>query len=203
MKSNSTQLAPPPASHAAAASALPGDRTASYESAVAAELSPQARRTFSVVSGGGEPIIILLVDDDADCRLLIRDAISQCKVSNSIYEVSDGHEALEFLARRGRHSESPRPGLIYLDVEMPGLDGLETLRRIKADPTLCDIPVVMMTGVCDEAVFRQAAEAGANSYTVKPANAEQFLHTVLQSTDYWLQIHQQPRWHRPPSEARR
>ena len=84
----------------------------------------------------------------------------------------------------------PRPGLIYLDIEMPGMDGQTTLRQIKSDPELMDIPVVMMTGVSDEAQMRAAAAAGANSYTLKPANAEQFLRTVLASTNYWLNIHQ-------------
>src|SRR5215203_2075759 len=97
--------------------------------------------------GPQESITILLVDDDPDCRLLIRDAISECKVSNSVFEASNGKEAMEFLKRRGHFSHAPRPGLIYLDLEMPGLNGQETLKAIKADPELRDIPVVMMTGV--------------------------------------------------------
>ena len=127
-------------------------------------------------------ITILLVDDDPDCRLLIRDAIAECKVSNAVFEVANGAEALEFLKRRGKHAHAPRPGLIYLDLEMPGMNGQETLKAIKADPDLRDIPVVMMTGVCDEQEMKTAAANGANSYTVKPANVEQFLRTVLAST---------------------
>ena len=145
-------------------------------------------------------ITILLVDDDPDCRLLIRDAINECKVSNSVFEVSNGREALEFLQRRGKHAQAPRPGLIYLDLEMPGMNGQETLKAIKADPALRDIPVVMMTGVSDEKEMKAAAENGANSYTLKPANVEQFLRTVLASTSYWLTIHQYPD-HRLPAEA--
>lgn len=142
--------------------------------------------------GSGEPLTILLVDDDADCRLLIRDAIAGCRVSNAVYEASDGQHALDFLQRVGQFRMAPRPGLIYLDIEMPGMDGQTALRQIKADPALRDIPVVMMTGVCDEAQMRLAARNGANSYTLKPANAEQFLRTVLASTNYWLTIHQHP-----------
>src|SRR4030095_7646343 len=114
-----------------------------------------------------DPITILLVDDDPDCRLLIRDAIAACKVSNSVYEASNGMEALEFLKRRGKFAGAPRPGLIYLDLEMPGMDGQATLKAIKADPELRDIPVVMMTGVCDEKEMQTAAANGANSYTLK------------------------------------
>src|SRR3954454_7459425 len=78
-------------------------------------------------------VTILLIDDDPDCRMLIRDAISECKVSNDVFEVTNGLEAMEFLNRRGAFAEMPRPGLIYLDIEMPGMNGLETLKAIKAD----------------------------------------------------------------------
>jgi CheY-like chemotaxis protein len=148
-------------------------------------------------------ITILLVDDDPDCRLLIRDAIAECKVSNAVHEVANGAEALEFLRRKGKHANAPRPGLIYLDLEMPGMNGQETLKAIKADPDLRDIPVVMMTGVCDEAEMKLAAKNGANSYTVKPANVEQFLKTVLASTSYWLTIHQYPEHHLAQEACRR
>ena len=147
------------------------------------------------------PINILLVDDDPDCRMLLRDAIAECKVSNVVHEVCNGAEALEFLARKG--SDGMRPGLIFLDIEMPGINGLETLRRIKGNPDTQDIPVVMMTGVCEEQQMQAAAAGGANSYTIKPANAEQFLRTVLASTNYWLTIHQYPERHLPPDACRR
>jgi CheY-like chemotaxis protein len=150
-----------------------------------------------------EGITILLVDDDPDCRLLIRDAINECKVSNSVYEVANGLEAMEFLKRRGKFANVPRPGLVYLDLEMPGLNGQDTLKAIKADPELRDIPVVMMTGVSDEKEMKAAAENGANSYTLKPANVEQFLRTVLASTTYWLTIHQYPNHHAAAETCRR
>src|SRR2546429_9860139 len=83
---------------------------------------------------------------------------------------------------------------------MPGLDGQAVLKEIKGNPALRDIPVVMMTGVADEKQMAQAAKNGANSYTLKPANAEQFLRTVLASTTYWLTIHQYPT-HQLPAGA--
>jgi CheY-like chemotaxis protein len=159
-----------------------------------------AKRQIESATG---PITILLVDDDPDCRLLIRDAIAECKVSNAVFEAGNGMEALDFLKRRGRFAGAPRPGLIYLDLEMPGMDGQATLKAIKADPELRDIPVVMMTGVCDEQEMKTAAATGANSYTVKPANVEQFLRTVLASTSYGLTIHQYPDHHVKAETCRR
>ena len=165
--------------------------------------SHKDERGSFLITRNDTPITILLVDDDPDCRMLIRDAISECKVSNEIFEVCNGLEALQFLRRSGANANAPRPGLVYMDIEMPGMDGLETLRQIKGDPGLRDIPVVMMTGVCAEEQMKQAATFGANSYTLKPANAEQFLRTVLASTNYWLTIHQHPEHHLPAELCRR
>src|ERR1051326_3669946 len=109
------------------------------------------------------PIAILLVDDDADCRMLIRDAISECKVSNDVHEVENGQQAIEFLKRRGKYANVPRPGLIYMDIEMPVMNGLEAVKVIKADPEIRDIPLVMMTGVSDENQMRRGAPSRADS----------------------------------------
>ena len=172
-------------------------------------VAPTNRNTKTEKAGGltlsqnSEAITILLVDDDADCRMLIRDAIEACKVSNQVFEVRNGAEALDFLYARGKHAGMMRPGLIFLDIEMPGMDGQTTLKQIRADARFREIPIVMMTGVADEAQMAEAAANGANSYTIKPANAEQFLRTVLASTNYWLTIHQYPRHHVPQEACRR
>ena len=139
-----------------------------------------------------QPVTILLVDDDEDCRQLIRDAIEQGKLDNRVYEAASGEEALAFLHRPGAYADAPRPGLIYLDIEMPGMDGQETLKAIRRDPRFADVAVVMMTGVTDDAQKILAMANGANSYTNKPTDALTFMHTVLQSTNYWLRIHQFP-----------
>jgi two-component system response regulator len=155
------------------------------------------------LNSNNKPVTILLIDDDPDCRMLIRDAISECKVTNAVLEAADGQQAIEMLSERAAAKEAELPGLIYLDIEMPHMDGIQTLERLKNDPRLRHIPVVMMTGVSDETQMRKAAELGANSYTLKPANAEQFLRTVLASTNYWLAIHQYPDHHLPQSLCRR
>jgi CheY-like chemotaxis protein len=157
----------------------------------------------AVTPGAPAPVSILLIDDDPDCRMLVRDAIADSHVRNAVHEVSSADEGMRFLRREGEYANAPRPGLIYLDVEMPGTNGIELLRQIKSDPTLKNITVVMMTGVSDEGHMLAAAAHGANSYTIKPANAEQFLRTVIDSTNYWLTIHQYPDHHLPASQCRR
>ncbi len=136
-----------------------------------------------------QPVTILLVDDDEDCRQLIRDAIEQGKLDNPVYEVTSGEQALAFLKREGIHANAPRPGLVYLDIEMPGMNGQETLSAIRKDPRFADIAVVMMTGVTDDDQKRLAMTNGANSYTNKPTDALTFIQTVVQSTHSWLRIH--------------
>ena len=150
-----------------------------------------------------DPVTILLVDDDPDCRALIRDAIAQSRVPTQVFEVCDGESALDYLHARGRWSVAPKPALVYLDIEMPGIGGQETLQRIRAEKKFMDIPVVIMSGVSDEDQMRCAASHGANSYTIKPANAEKFLRTVREATDYWLKVHQQPDRHLPAEVCRR
>jgi CheY-like chemotaxis protein len=151
----------------------------------------------------GEKIIILVVDDDPDCRLLIREAISECHGHHEVHEVCNGEAALEFVFQQGEYADAPRPNLIYLDIEMPGRDGQEVLAAIKSSPRHRDIPVVMMTGLCDEKQMQMAARNGANSYTLKPARADQFFKTLRVSTAYWVSIHQHPCSHWIPEECRR
>ena len=139
-----------------------------------------------------QPVPILLVDDDEDCRQLIRDAIAHGKFDNPVHEVSSGEEALAYLHRQGSFADAPRPGLIYLDIEMPGMSGQETLKTIRRDPRFADIAIVMMTGVTDDLQKVLAMANGANSYTNKPTDALAFMYTVLHSANYWLRIHQFP-----------
>ena len=93
--------------------------------------------------------------------------------------------------------------LIYLDIEMPGLTGQEVLAAIKSSPRHRDIPVVMLTGMCDEKQMQIAARNGANSYTLKPARADQFFKALRVSTAYWVSIHQHPGSHWIEEECRR
>lgn len=162
------------------------------------------------------PVTVLLVDDDDDCRSIVRDAIRIALGSQAadadvrIVEMPDGEAAIAYLSRVARpamqgdtDAELGTPDLIFLDVEMPRLNGLDTLAAIKAMPAFASVPVVMLTGVADACYMRTAAERGANSYMIKPAGAQQFIDTVRASASYWLTIHQCPSRHLPQSAARR
>lgn len=134
-------------------------------------------------------VTVLLVDDDPDCRALVRDAILRTGLPVRIRGAAGGQEALDYLRR------SPpglRPGLIYLDIEMPGLSGQEVLQAIKSDESLADIPVVMLTGLDDEEQVRQATSHGANSYTIKPMDPATFMQFMRDATRYWLEANRAP-----------
>ena len=90
------------------------------------------------------PIDVLLVEDNPDHVELILEVLQANNILNEVHVVSDGEEALEFLYQRGKYMEAPRPGLILLDIKLPKVDGIEVLRRIKADPALKSIPVVVL-----------------------------------------------------------
>jgi len=135
---------------------------------------------------------ILLVDDDPDSRTVVREAFEQAHEAWAVYEVSSGEEALDFLYRRGHFSDAPRPDLIYLDIEMPGMGGQAALAEIRRDESLADIPVVMMTAMTDDIQKRLAATNGANSYTVKPATMDDLHTCISQMVEYWTSVHQGP-----------
>jgi len=139
-----------------------------------------------------EALNILLVDDDPDCLLFIKDAIADGHIGSRVYEARSGQEALDFLYRRGRHAGAPEVGLVYLDIEMPGMSGQEVLKAIRADRRFDRIPVVMMTALGDDREKLEAARCGANSYTVKPTDPAEFAKTVIEATSYWTDVHQRP-----------
>src|SRR4051812_36649962 len=94
-----------------------------------------------------KPITILMADDDADDRMLTRDALAEARLANDLRFVADGEELLEYLRGSGRFTEPgccPRPGLILLDLNMPRMDGREALAAIKSDPDLRRIPVIVL-----------------------------------------------------------
>jgi CheY-like chemotaxis protein len=122
-----------------------------------------------------QPITILLADDDPDARALLRDAVSAAGLPWRVRETSSGTEALDYLRRRGPFAAAPRPGLICLDVEMPGLSGHEVLKAVRADGELADIPVLIVTALDDPAEEERALANGADYFAVKPVSPEAFV----------------------------
>lgn len=148
-----------------------------------------------MTKSNGQPIIILMADDDADDRMLTKDALQESRVLNELRFVEDGEELMEYLTRRGKYSdpsESPRPGLILLDLNMPKKDGREALKEIKSDPNLRRIPVVIMTtSKAEEDVFR-SYDFGASSFITKPVTFDRLVELMRTLGEYWVEFVELP-----------
>lgn len=137
----------------------------------------------------GEPISILLVEDDPAHAEITRRNLEMCRVANRLRHVKDGQEALDYLFRQGDYRDpesSPRPHLVLLDLRLPKVEGLEVLRRIKADASLQNIPVVVLTTSSAEPDIVGAYAHNASSYLVKPVDFEKFAKLLDTFGYYWL-----------------
>lgn len=143
----------------------------------------------------GNPIVILMADDDADDRMLTRDALDESRVLNDLRFVEDGEELMDYLTRRGKYSkaeDAPRPGLILLDLNMPKKDGREALKEIKSDPNLRRIPVVIMTtSKAEEDIFR-SYDFGASSFITKPVTFDRLVELMRTLGEYWVEFVELP-----------
>jgi CheY-like chemotaxis protein len=129
-------------------------------------------------------IEILLVDDSpADVRLTI-EALKEAKVRNQIHVAEDGESALEFLRTPGRR----RPDLIFLDLNLPGIDGREVLEEIKSDPELAIIPVVILTTSRAEEDVLRTYRLHANCFITKPVDLQQFIRVVQSIENFWFSV---------------
>jgi two-component system response regulator len=137
---------------------------------------------------------ILLVDDNPnDVELTLR-ALKKARLANEIFVASDGVVALDFLLRTGAHADRPphAPKVVFLDLKLPKLDGLEVLRRIKSDERTRFIPVVVLTSSREESDVIESYRLGVNSYIVKPLDFEQFVAAVQNIGLYWLLLNEPP-----------
>ncbi|MEE1941250.1 response regulator [Streptomyces sp. TRM 70361] len=134
------------------------------------------------------PIEILLVEDDPGDVLITREAFADNKIRNVLHVVRDGQEALDFLYRRGRYTDATRPDLILLDLNLPKYDGREVLARIKSDPELCVIPVVVLTTSSAEEDVLRSYRLHANAYVTKPVDLEQFISAVRQIDEFFVTV---------------
>ena len=123
--------------------------------------------------------------------MLVHDALEEADWSVDLREVEDGDELIDYLHRRGRYArpqESPRPGLILLDLKMPGRGGLQALEEIKGESPLSRIPVVVLTTSSAEEDIAGAYDLGANSYIVKPSSFSTLVNTMQALERYWLDV---------------
>ncbi len=136
-----------------------------------------------------QAISILMAEDDADDRLLVRDAFEESHVANDLHFVENGVELLDYLRKQGKYQdEHDLPDLILLDLNMPRKDGREALREIKADPKLRHIPVVVLTTSKGEDDILHSYDMGAAGYITKPVTFEALIEITKGLTEYWVQI---------------
>ncbi|WP_432124132.1 response regulator [Streptomyces sp. C10-9-1] len=140
-----------------------------------------------------EPIEVLLVEDDPGDELMTREAFEDNKIRNTLHVVRDGQEALEFLFRKGRYAQAPRPDLILLDLNLPKYDGRQVLERIKSHEDLAMIPVVVLTTSSAEEDILRSYKLHANAYVTKPVDLEQFIAAVRQIDDFFVSVVRLPR----------
>lgn len=137
---------------------------------------------------------ILLVEDNPDDVLLTKRAFKKNNIMNELLVVTSGIEALDFLLYRGQHKDRPRenPVIILLDIQLPGINGIEVLEQIRENPSTELIPVIMLTSSKEDQDLIQSYKNGANSYIRKPVDFTQFVSTVSQLGMYWLVLNEPP-----------
>jgi len=136
----------------------------------------------------GEPIEILLVEDNLGDIRLTEEIFKECKVFNHLSVVRDGEEAMAWLRREGRYAASPRPDLILLDLNLPKKGGREVLAEVKVDADLRRIPIVVLTTSSADRDIVKSYDLHANCYLTKPMQLDEFV-TVVQSIEsFWLMI---------------
>ncbi|WP_405667303.1 response regulator [Streptomyces sp. NBC_01166] len=140
-----------------------------------------------------KPIEVLLVEDDPGDELMTREAFEDNKIRNTLHVVRDGQEALDFLYRQGPYGDAPRPDLVLLDLNLPKYDGRQVLERIKTDPELALIPVVVLTTSSAEEDILRSYKLHANAYVTKPVDLEQFIGAVRQIDDFFVSVVRLPR----------
>jgi CheY-like chemotaxis protein len=144
-------------------------------------------------AGGAGRARILLVEDNPACVELTREAFAECGHPDCLDVVYDGEEAMDFLRRQGLYADARRPGLIILDLNLPGKDGREVLAEIKADERLRHIPVLIFTTSDADRDIAASYDLYANCYIVKPFSLDAFFATVSLIERFWLRVVKLPK----------
>jgi two-component system, chemotaxis family, response regulator Rcp1 len=135
---------------------------------------------------------ILLVEDNPVDVMVTQDALTEAKMCNNVHVTEDGEEALDFLYRRGKYVDAPRPDLILLDLNLPKKSGTEVLAEIKQDPSLLHIPVVILTTSEADKDVLASYSLHANCFITKPVDMEQFTEVIKSIEDFWFTIVELP-----------
>lgn len=141
------------------------------------------------------PFKILLVEEDPEDMLIIQMVLKKAKVPNRLFVAKDGQEALDFLYHRGkfaRNKEVPRPELILLGINLPKVNGLEVLRRLKSDGDLRRIPISIITRSKREEDVAKSYQLGVNSYTHKPLEFDSLVRTIRSLYQFWTTLAKLP-----------
>jgi DNA-binding response OmpR family regulator len=136
--------------------------------------------------------VILMIDDDEEDFGLVRDALKSKNLKVEMYWAEDGVEAMNFLLRRGEYREAPKPHLILLDLNMPGKNGFDVLKELKADRALRKIPVVILTSSKDERDVNRGYNMGANAFMLKPISFDELAESMQSLCEYWFAVVQLP-----------
>lgn len=129
--------------------------------------------------------ILLVEDSPSDANLTIKGFVN-AKIANNLHWVEDGETAMNYLRHEGKFANAPRPDLVLLDLNLPGMDGREVLTEVKSDPILKLIPVVVLTTSTDEQDILRSYNLNANCYVTKPLDVYQFIEVVQLIKDFWL-----------------
>lgn len=140
-----------------------------------------------------DEIFILIAEDDADDRFLLKAAFEENRFEDKLHFVENGVELLEFLHNLSQQENSRMPGFILLDLNMPKKDGREVLKEIKQNPLFKKIPVIIFSTTNNEQEMRRCYECGANSYITKPNSFENLIKTVAVLRSYWIHTSQIPK----------
>ena len=141
--------------------------------------------------GSRKSVVILMADDDADDRLLTREAFDASQVSNELRFVEDGVQLMDYLYNRNQFADktaNPKPGIILLDLNMPKKDGRESLAEIRKDPQFNNIRVIVLTTSKAEEDIYRSYNLGAASYITKPVTFEALVEVIRTLGKYWLEI---------------